>query len=232
MKRTALFAAALVLCAGTTALAQVDRTKDTKPATTTSQPVKPGAVKAQPGADEMAQKMAAFGAVTENHKILEKFAGKWDTTVKCWMNPGETPTESTGTAEQKLVYGGRFIHSNFAGDFMGQKFEGFGVMGYNNVAKAYQYSFHSNMGTSVDQLNGRYDPSTKTFTFAGEMTCPIDADGKVTARNTLRWTGDNSFVEEMYMNGPDGKEIKSMEITYKRSGTAKADAASTDKAHN
>jgi hypothetical protein len=50
-------------------------------------------------------------------------------------------------------------------------------------------------------------------TFTGSWNDPV-TKGKVNARMTTRWTSPNVEVFEMYTPGPDGKEMKMMEITY------------------
>ena len=54
---------------------------------------------------ELWKKMAMPG---EPHKLFSSLAGNWTTTSKEWMEPGKPPTESTGTAEMKMLLDGRF----------------------------------------------------------------------------------------------------------------------------
>ncbi|MCZ6811972.1 MAG: DUF1579 family protein, partial [Planctomycetota bacterium] len=37
----------------------------------------------------------------EQHKQLEPFVGRWEQTVKFWMEPGAEPSQSYGSAEYK-----------------------------------------------------------------------------------------------------------------------------------
>jgi len=55
---------------------------------------------------EQYTKLAAPG---EPHKLLASLAGSWVTTTKEWMEPNKTPTESTGSAEMKMLLDGRFL---------------------------------------------------------------------------------------------------------------------------
>ena len=52
-------------------------------------------------------------------------------------------------------------------------------------------------------------------TFTGSWNDPI-TKGKINARMTSSWTGADTEVFTMYTPGPDGKEMKMMEITYTR----------------
>lgn len=222
-------------------LAQNDRKKDVKPTTAppTSTPAKPETTKAQPPTDvkggisdaEMAAMMAA-AEPGESHKFLEKFEGKWTGTVKHWMAPGQTPSESTTTGKQKMELGGRYLYSTFEGDMGpemgGAKFHGHGIMGYNNSLKKFQSSWVDNMGTGVEYNQGTLDASGKTLTLSGDMTNPRGA-GTVKARWVLKWTGDNTYVEELYMPDSDGKEFKTMELSFKRTGKSEAGTHDGDK---
>lgn len=60
-----------------------------------------------------------------------------------------------------------------------------------------------------------YDAATKTMTGTGESRDP--ATGKVmTTKSVSRYVDGNTRIFAMYTPGPDGKEFKMMEITYKR----------------
>ena len=68
---------------------------------------------------EMYQKLATPG---EPHKLFATLAGSWTTTTKEWMEPGKPPTESTGTAELKMLLDGRFLYQEFVSQMMGHPF--------------------------------------------------------------------------------------------------------------
>jgi hypothetical protein len=55
---------------------------------------------------EVWKKLATPG---EPHKLFASLAGSWTTTAREWMEPGKPPTESTGTAEMKMLLDGRFL---------------------------------------------------------------------------------------------------------------------------
>jgi hypothetical protein len=72
---------------------------------------------------EVYQKLATPG---EPHKQLASLAGSWTTKTKEWMEPGKPPTESTGTAEMKMLLDGRFLYQEYSSQTMGQPFSGLG----------------------------------------------------------------------------------------------------------
>lgn len=174
---------------------------------------------AQPDMKAMEEMMAKAAMPGENHKRLAAFAGEWDGTVKMWMDPAATPMESPTTCVAKMEMDGRYLYSHYTGDMMGQKFTGVGVMGYNNVTKEFESSWIDNMGTGVETSSGKASADGKEITLYGAMTDPTQGK-KIKSREILKWTGADSYSMEFYMPGPDGKEVKSMEINFHRKGTA------------
>ena len=79
--------------------------------------------------DQQAEMEAYMKLATpgEPHKLFATLAGSWTTTNKEWMEPGKPPTESTGTAEMKMLLDGRFLYQEFTGNMMGQPFSGVGI---------------------------------------------------------------------------------------------------------
>jgi hypothetical protein len=73
----------------------------------------------------------------EPHKLLASLAGSWTTTTKEWMEPGKPPTESTGSAEMKMLLDGRFLQQDYNSVMMGQPYSGIGLSAYDNLRKRY-----------------------------------------------------------------------------------------------
>ena len=71
-------------------------------------------------ADDMqkAQMEAWMKASTpgDAHKKLDGMVGSWNVTVKSWMQPGAPPMESTGSAVNAWVLGGRWMEEKFTGN--------------------------------------------------------------------------------------------------------------------
>ena len=94
---------------------------------------------------EVYKKLGTPGAP---HKVLARMAGTWNTKMKSWMEPGKPPMESTGTSEQRMILGGRYLQQDFAGDMMGSPFTGIGVTGHDNHTKKYVSTWIDSMGTA------------------------------------------------------------------------------------
>lgn len=67
---------------------------------------------------EVWKKLATPG---EPHKLFASLAGSWTTTAREWMEPGKPPTESTGTAEMKMLLDGRFLYQEYNGQITREK---------------------------------------------------------------------------------------------------------------
>jgi hypothetical protein len=183
------------------------------PATTTTS--------AAPSAEEMKQ-MMELSKLNENHKLLASMAGTWSYTVKMWMDPKGTPTESTGTAVRKSVMDGRYLTGDYSGKFKmpgadgkmtEMNFKGMSMDAYDNVKKKFVNGWVDNMGTGIMIAEGTYDAATKTFTYAGEYEMMPGMKSKI--REVIKMTDKDHMAMEYYEDRGQG-ENKTMEITYKR----------------
>jgi len=161
---------------------------------------------------EVYQELATPGAF---HKLLAEMVGSWSVKSKWWMDPNEPPMESTGSSEQKMALGGRFLWQEFSGDMMGGLFAGIGFTGYNNHTGKFVSTWMDTMGTGIFYFEGSAGGSGgKTIT----QTCNYDDP----VRGTLKWRHVTSIVDhnhlefEMYTTDSSGKEGKMGEMTYTR----------------
>ena len=168
-------------------------------------------------AEEKAAMEAMMKAATpgDAHKKLAGMAGTWDATVKMYNAPGAPAQVSTGTSENKLVLGGRWVQETFSGNFMGMPFSGIGYTGYDNIKKQYIGTWMDSMSTSLMQSSGTADASGKNFTFNSTMDDPVTGKS-VSTKSTVTVSDENHHSMEMWMPAPDGKMFKMMEINYTR----------------
>lgn len=154
----------------------------------------------------------------EPHKMFSTLAGSWATATKEWMEPGKPPSESTGTAEMKMLLDGRFLYQEFTGNMMGQPFSGIGIDAYDNMTKKYVTAWMDSMGTGIFLMEGTASPDGKTITLKGGH--PEPGGGHMNHRAIWKIVDPNTQTFEMYGShghGKDhGKEMKMMEITYTR----------------
>ncbi len=148
------------------------------------------------------------------HKVLASMAGSWNTRIKSWTEPDKPPMESTGTCEQKVILGGRFLQQEFAGQMMGSPFTGIGVTGYDNHIKKYVSTWIDSMSTAILFFEGTAGVDGKTITQEACYDDPIR--GPMKWRSVTRIVDDNAHLFEMYGTDKSGKEERMMEIIYTR----------------
>lgn len=157
------------------------------------------------------------------HREMAAMAGNWTFAGTFWMAPDAPPSKSTGTAVRELILDGRVLTEKVVSEMMGEPFEGFGMMGYDNVAKEYWGTWNDNMGTGIMLSTGRCEKGVCEFT--GTYNDAM-VGGQKTVRMTYRHQPDRE-VHAMYDRKPDGTEYKTMELVYTRVG-AKTPASESD----
>lgn len=155
-----------------------------------------------------------LGTPGEPHKLFASLAGSYTTHAKEWMEPGKPATESTGTAEMKMLLDGRFLYQEYHGSMMGQPFSGIGIDGYDNLTKKYVTAWMDSMGTGLFIMEGTASADGKTITLKGSH--PEPGGGKMTHRAVWTITDANNQIFEMYGSHGHGKEMKMLEIVYTR----------------
>ena len=151
----------------------------------------------------------------EVHQSMAKMAGDWKTDNKMWMMPGADPVVNVGAAKIEMLLGGRYMKTTHTGDFMGMPFEGFSLEAYDKAINEFSSIWVDNFGTGMMMMKGKFDPTTKTINYKGTMVDPMQKK-ELTVREVFTFMDDNKFTMEMYNQGPDGKEFKSMESVFTR----------------
>jgi hypothetical protein len=160
---------------------------------------------------ELYQELAVPGAP---HQLLAGMAGSWNVKGTCSMEPGGSNIEHTGTSEQRMILGGRFLQQEFSGEMMGTPFTGIGFTGYDNHTRKYVSTWLDSMGTGIYYFEGTADADGKTIT----QTCSYDdpVRGPAKWRSVTRIVDANRLVFEMYITDQSGKEDKMAEMEYTR----------------
>ncbi len=154
------------------------------------------------------------GALGPQHDEMARQVGTYDVAVKSWMDPAAPPIESTGVAVRSLHMDGRVIHEDFQGDMMGTPFTGLGRSGYDNVSGKYWSTWTDNMSTGIMVSDGECDDD-RNCSYVGTYNDPITG-GPVTSRIVSKWTSPDEQTFAMFGPGPDGTEVKMMEMVYTR----------------
>lgn len=146
------------------------------------------------------------------HQDFAKMDGDWTYTGKMWMDPAGEPQTYSGDAKCEMLLGGRYQQMTVMGKMMGMDFKGISINGYDNAKKVYVSSWMDNFGTGILFLEGKYDDATKKIVYTGKMFDPM-TEKEVGYRETFKYVNDKTMEMEMY-DIRDGKEFKTMEMTY------------------
>src|SRR6266446_8929326 len=178
----------------------------------------------KPGEAEMMAMMMEMAKPGENHKQMQELVGTWSYAVKWWMSPESPPSESSGTTVTKSVMDGRYLISDHTGKMQmpgsdgklqEMEFKGMAIEGYDNAKKKFVASWIDNMGTGIMNLEGTYDPATKTLTYYAEYEPMPGMKTKIREVVTRR---DNDHRTLEFFEDRGGKEVKTMQIDYTRKG--------------
>lgn len=148
------------------------------------------------------------------HKLFATLAGSWTTQTKEWMEPGKPPTESSGTAEMKMLLGGRFLYQEISGQMMGQPFSGIAIDGFDNVRKKYITAWMDSMGTGIFLMEGTASDNGRTITLTGQHLEP--GGGYMQHRAIWKIIDNNTQSFDMWGTHHGGQETKMLEIRYVR----------------
>ena len=168
---------------------------------------------------EQQAEMEAFmkaGTPGAPHQMMAATAGTYDLKIKSWHDPKAPASEDTGTATRKMMLDGRVLVEDVNSSTMGMPFTGHGMRGFDNVTGKYWGTWMDSMSTGLMVSQGTCD-TKNTCTFTGSWNDPIKKT-PVKSRMTTHWTSPTTEVFEMFAPGPDGKEMKMMEITYTKKG--------------
>ncbi len=179
--------------------------------------VQPDKATGQPSEAEMKAWMEA-STPGANHKRLDAFVGEWSVESVTQMAPDAPKETTTGHSSMKWVLDGRFLLQEYSGTMMGMPFHGLGTWGYDNIKKEYVGTWMDSSSTSIMNNTGSYDEATKAWTMKGTFQEP--SGQVIQTREVIKFTDANKHTFDFYMTGPDGKEFKSMTLTYTRQSAA------------
>jgi hypothetical protein len=114
-------------------------------------------------------------APVAEHEKLAKLAGDW-TVLSTFVFPGSAPQEFKGTAQAKVILGGRFLQLDESGTEFGQPSAKQKTFGFNAGARKWEGVWMYTGSTAVMHLTGTPSADGKTIagdaSFAGENGDP------------------------------------------------------------
>jgi Protein of unknown function (DUF1579). len=150
------------------------------------------------------------------HAILAKDAGTWDAVIEMGGAGGAPAMSSKGVEVGTVGCGGLCLVVEFNAELMpGMPFSGRGLTIYDAKKKKYVGSWSDSMSGTLQISESTYDPAAKAVTGWMEGTDP--ASGTIVKTKAVTaYPDDDHRVMTMFVNGPDGKEMQTMKISYTR----------------
>lgn len=166
----------------------------------------------KPDSAAQAKAWMEYATPGDMHKWMADQCGTWSGEIKMWASPDAPPTVTKGTEVIKMVLNGRYQEGVHKSDFNGMPFEGRSTMAYDNAKKIFISTWIDDMGTGILIMEGKMDDATKTLTLEGKQIDP--ATGKdMAVKEVCKFPDNKTQTMEMFCTGPDGKEMKTMEMT-------------------
>ena len=209
-KSIATFAAGALSTAGVLFLIASGPEHEHKGMDSAAQPESDGMMEMSP--EDMMAAMTKLATPNEHHAELAKTIGNWTAKSSFNMDPAAPPMEGEGTMSVEWVLGGRYTHSNFKMEFMGQPFEGIGYTGYDIAHEQYIATWADTMSTTIFYMTGN-ETEPGIMEMHGTSTTPM---GDTPMKIVTSWTDANTWVDKFYDQMPDGTWFNSGTITYTR----------------
>ena len=183
----------------------------------------PGAVPVQ-DADVMEDAQAAFARVAaivqpgEHHALLERFVGTWKTTTK--FNMGAWTAGEPGTAVVDWLMPGRWLRTEAQGQLMGQPFQSFSIMGYDNMKRSYVVCVVGSADTAMLTSEGDATPDGKALITYGTLDEYLTGEHDKMVKYVWRFVADDKLVFEVHDLNLGETDTKVVETVYTRSSSS------------
>jgi Protein of unknown function (DUF1579) len=161
-----------------------------------------------------AANMMAYGTPGAMHKMMASWDGNWTASIKFWVKPELPPDSIVTNSVNKMINNGLIQYSTHDGSWAGMPFNGVSQTGYDNHRGVFWSTWYDNFGSGLTYLEGTWDEATKTISMKGKLTDP-ETKQQLDMRETLKVIDEKTQLMEQYITH-DGKEMKAMEITFRR----------------
>ena len=167
------------------------------------------------GLEEMMKQAAKFTQPGEQHKLLERFLGKWKTRSRVILPGQESPAEE-GTAEGTWIMEGRWLKFSTKGSFFGMPSEGFSIIGYDNFKMSYVVTSVSSMDTAMVRSEGDLTPDGKSLILYGTLDEYLTGENDKMVKTAWRFHSEDKMTMEIH-DLPIGEEnTKVVEVEFTR----------------
>jgi hypothetical protein len=182
------------------------------PGTLGQEPEKPPAVEAPTTAQRPGEVMA-WGPGSE-YPELEPLVGRFRVDLVSPAN-AEKPLHLRGVCENRLVFGGRVLLSEWAVGEGESRTDFFSLLGYDGGKKQFFAVGADSRHPSLAELWGSYDPASRSFILSGKQRNESTGAARV-YRDLLRIVSRDSHVLQVFHDVPGRPMRRVLEVTFTR----------------
>jgi hypothetical protein len=165
---------------------------------------------------QVVDELTRFAKPGPQHQVLAAFAGRWTTTTRAFADPTTRPAEFAGSAESRMILGGRYLELESRSTVNGAENHGLGLYGYDVFKEKYTFYFIHDGDTQALEGLGDANPEGTRIAFEVAMDMPTTGERAKPFRAVLRRDGPDRYLFEMLEKHPDGKDTKVLEVAYDR----------------
>ena len=155
----------------------------------------------------------AGAGVQEGHRLMDRYLGTWKATVSLAL-PEMGTVDLDGSETNKLGPGGRWMVTDLQFEYLGGRFEGHGILGFDPRRNAYQSCWVDSVDDFLKVAEGTWDEATATLRLERAFT---DETGqRVTERVEDRFVDANTREVTIREQVTGGDPVESMRIELRR----------------
>jgi hypothetical protein len=153
----------------------------------------------------------AMPKATAEHNQLQSRVGVWDADFKLYMGPQAMESKATMTYES---LGDFWVIGRYEGEFMGEKFHGVEISGFDPETKQYVSYWLDNTSSEFSEMRGEWELAAKSMTMHSAEPAMNHMTGeKETMIQEVEIKDDDTLLFKMR---PESATSAVMEITYHR----------------
>lgn len=149
---------------------------------------------------------------TAEHNALREQAGTWNCHSTFFMDPSQPPME-VEAKETVEMFGNFWTKSTYEADMFGMPFKGVATLGYDPNKKEYVSTWIDTMSPTFFQFTGNFKGDTLEMR-GRAFDCNMQTEANY--RTTEKHESPNKRIFEMFVEMPDGNEMKMFTHVYTR----------------
>ena len=160
------------------------------------------AVCQETGSDAAAMKTAMensrkFTQPGENHKLLQRFVGNWETATRFVM-AGNKGAPSRGTCKADWLMKDRWVQLNVTGPLIGREVKAFTLIGYDNFKQSFVVTSVNDLDTAMNRSEGDLTRDGKTLITYGTIDEYLTGEHDKAVKYVWRFVDEDTIVFEVH----------------------------------